>query len=237
MPRYDYVLFDADNTLFDFDLAERKALRRALEEHGYPFDDVTESLYLAINRALWHRFDLGTIGREELLRERFAVFSHVMGGQDDPLEFNRCYLDHLAEGNDLLPGAEELCAALAPCCTRAIVTNGVASAQRGRFSRSPLPPYFSGLFISEELGCQKPQARFFELVLRAMDIRSPERAVVVGDNLLSDIQGGINAGLDTVWYNPNRLPNATTIRPTWEVHDFDALRALLLGDPIIPETR
>lgn len=138
MPRYDYILFDADNTLFDFDLAERKALRRALEEHGYPFDDVTESLYLAINRALWHRFDLGTIGREELLRERFAVFSHVMGGQDDPLEFNRCYLDHLAEGNDLLPGAEELCAALAPCCTLAIVTNGVAVAQRGRFERSPL---------------------------------------------------------------------------------------------------
>ena len=70
-----------------------------------------------------------------------------------------------------------------------------------------------------------------------MDIRSPERAVVVGDNLLSDIQGGINAGLDTVWYNPNRLPNATTIRPTWEVHDFDALRSLLLGGRIIPETR
>ena len=91
------------------------------------------------------------------------------------------------------------------------------------------------IFCSPHNPCGRVWER--EEILRAMDIRSPERAVVVGDNLLSDIQGGINAGLDTVWYNPNRLPNAATIRPTWEVHDFDALRTLLLGGPIIPETR
>ena len=116
MPRYDYVLFDADNTLFDFDQAERRALQAALEAHGYPFNDLTEQLYLAVNRALWHRFDLGSIEKETLLRERFAVFSRVMGGQDDPEEFNRFYLDRLAEGSDLLPGAEDLCRALAPHC-------------------------------------------------------------------------------------------------------------------------
>ena len=93
MPRYDYILFDADNTLFDFDAAERQALQQALEAHGYPFDPWTEQLYLSVNRILWRRFDLGTIGKDELLRERFAVFSRVMGGQDDPDEFNRYYLD------------------------------------------------------------------------------------------------------------------------------------------------
>ena len=229
MPRYDYILFDADNTLFDFDAAERQALQQALEAHGYPFDPWTEQLYLSVNRILWRRFDLGTIGKDELLRERFAVFSRVMGGQDDPDEFNRYYLDRLAQGSQLLPGAEELCRALAPHCTLAIVTNGVSHAQRGRFSASPLPPLFSGLFISGELGYHKPQREFFDIVLREMDIRDPSRAVVVGDNLLSDIQGGVNAGLDTVWYNPHGLPNSTGLQPTFEAADYDALRSFLLS--------
>lgn len=228
MPRYDYVLFDADNTLFDFDLAERRALQAALEAHGYPFNDLTEQLYLSVNRALWHRFDLGTIDKYTLLRERFAVFSRVMGGEDDPEEFNRFYLDRLAEGSDLLPGAEALCRALAPHYTLAIVTNGVSHAQRGRFYASPLPPLFSGLYISGELGVSKPQKAFFDAVLQDLHIPSHARTVVVGDNLLSDIQGGINAGLDTIWYNPRKLPNPNGPFPTFEVSDFDALRTLLL---------
>lgn len=230
MPRYDYILFDADNTLFDFDQAEEQALQHAFEDHGYPFQALTQDLYLAINRVLWHRFDLGELSREELLRERFAVFSRVMGGNDDPEEFNRCYLNHLAEGAYLLPGAEELCAALSPHCTLAIVTNGVASAQRGRFFRSPLSPYFDNLFISEELGYQKPQPEFFQLVLQRLPIPDPTRAVMVGDNLFSDIQGGINAGIDTIWYNPTQMPNPTDILPTWEVSDFTTLHALLLSN-------
>lgn len=228
MPRYDYVLFDADNTLFDFDQAERRALQAALEAHGYPFNDLTEQLYLAVNRALWHRFDLGRIEKETLLRERFAVFSRVMGGQDDPEEFNRFYLDRLAEGSDLLPGAEDLCRALAPHCTLAIITNGVSRAQRGRFCASPLPPLFSGLYISGELGVSKPHKAFFDAVLQDLHIPSHAHTVVVGDNLFSDIQGGINAGLDTIWYNPQRLPNPDGPFPTFEVSDFDALRTLLL---------
>ena len=228
MPRYDYVLFDADNTLFDFDQAERRALQAALEAHGYPFNDLTEQLYLAVNRALWHRFDLGSIEKETLLRERFAVFSRVMGGQDDPEEFNRFYLDRLAEGSDLLPGAEDLCRALAPHCTLAIITNGVSRAQRGRFCASPLPPLFSGLYISGELGVSKPHKAFFDAVLQDLHIPSHAHTVVVGDNLFSDIQGGINAGLDTIWYTPRRLPNPDGPFPTFEVSDFDALRTLLL---------
>ena len=228
MPRYDYVLFDADNTLFDFDQAERRALQAALEAHGYPFNDLTEQLYLAVNRALWHRFDLGSIEKETLLRERFAVFSRVMGGQDDPEEFNRFYLDRLAEGSDLLPGAEDLCRALAPHCTLAIITNGVSRAQRGRFCASPLPPLFSGLYISGELGVSKPHKAVFDAVLQDLHIPSHAHTVVVGDNLFSDIQGGINAGLDTIWYNPRRLPNPDGPVPTFEVSDFDALRTLLL---------
>ncbi|BDF72795.1 noncanonical pyrimidine nucleotidase, YjjG family protein [Oscillospiraceae bacterium] len=229
MPRYDYVLFDADNTLFDFDLAERRALRRTLERHAIPATAGNEALYVEINAALWRRFDRGEVSREALVVERFARFLAAVGCPGDPAAVNLEYLTCLGEEGCLLPGAEELCRALAPVCTLAIVTNGVALAQRGRFSRSPLREVIPWLFISEEVGWQKPQPEFFEAVLSAMAIPDRRRAVVVGDNLISDVGGALGAGLDAVWYNPHRLPGDPAIRPTLEAADFDTLRAFLLA--------
>lgn len=229
MPRYDYLLFDADHTLFDFDRAEERALRRTLLDYGYPDSADVRSLYHLANRLLWHRFDLGEISREALAVERFAVLTRVLGGCHDPEALNRTYLEHLSEGSDLLPGAEELCRALAPHCTLAIVTNGMAAAQRGRFTRSPLSKLIPWLFISEEVGHQKPEAAFFQHVLSAMGISDLSRAVVIGDNLFSDIQGGQNAGLDTIWYHPSGNPAPTDgITPTYTVSSYEALQAYLL---------
>lgn len=231
MPRYDYVLFDADNTLFDFDAAERRALKRTLEERGYPFNAETEGCYQAINVDLWSRLDRGEVTREYLVVERFAAFTRAMGGAHDPAAFNRDYLNHLAEGADLLPGAEALCRALAPHCTLAIVTNGVAGAQRGRFGRSPLKELIPWLFISEEVGWSKPRVEFFDRVLHDMEIPDKRRAVVVGDNLISDIGGGNAAGLDTIWYNPGALPRESGGTPTWEARSFERVMQIILSPP------
>ena len=217
MPRYEVVLFDADPTLFDFDRAEREALRQTLEEAGLPADGETEAGFLSINRALWNRLDRGEVRREWLVVERFAAL-------------NRAYLDHLGEGSYLLPGAQALCRALAPRCTLAIVTNGVARAQRRRFEASPLNGLIPWLFISEELGASKPDSAFFAPVLRTLGNPDPRRVLMVGDNLLADIQGGIQAGLDTAWYNPGRLPGDPAIVPTWEVDGYAALQALILKE-------
>ena len=140
--RYDYLLFDADNTLFDFDRAEERALQATLEFFGYPLDSDTRELYRTINRVLWRRLDLGEISRETLVVERFALFDRAMGGGRDAAALNRFYLDRLSEGAELLPGAEALCRSLAPRASLALVTNGVARAQRGRLARSAL----AGLF-------------------------------------------------------------------------------------------
>lgn len=168
MPRYDYVLFDADNTLFDFDRAEAEALRTTLAEYGLPVTPETEETYLAVNRALWAQFDRGEVSREWLVVERFARLLRALGRSGDPAAMNHAYLTHLGEGAFLLPGAEELCRALAPCCTLAIVTNGVAMAQRARFEASPLRDVVPWLFISEEVGASKPDPAFFAPVLRAL---------------------------------------------------------------------
>ena len=233
--RYDYLLFDADNTLFDFDRAEERALRATLEFFGYPLDSDTRELYRTINRVLWRRLDLGEISRETLVVERFALFDRAMGGGRDAAALNRFYLDRLSEGAELLPGAEALCRSLAPRATLALVTNGVARAQRGRLARSTLNGLFPYVFISEEVGWQKPQREFFSHVCSAMAIRDRRRAVVIGDNLVSDVQGGLQSGLDAVWFNPNGLPNPTQVRPTWEARSFSALEDYLCGEAGVSE--
>lgn len=228
MPRYDYLLFDADHTLFDFDAAEEQALLSTLLDHGCPTDPHTLSFYHTVNRQLWHRFDLGEIDRDALAVERFSLLIRSFGGRQDPARMNRDYLAHLAEHGELFPGAEALCRELSAHCALAIVTNGMAAAQRGRFARSPLAPLIPWIFISEEVGHQKPEAAFFRHVLSAMGISDPSHAVVIGDNLHSDIQGGINAGLDTIWYHPQGGDHPSHIRPTHTVSSYEELRQYLL---------
>ncbi len=228
MKRYDFVLLDADNTLFDFDRAEHEALKKAMTERGYPFTPETEAVYLTINRALWAQFDRGEADQKWLTVERFRRLDATLGGQNDPEAFNQDYLTYLGEGAFLLPGAEAFCQTLyEEGCTLALATNGVARVQHARMEASPLAPYFPHLFISEELGAQKPQPAFFQPMLAALGVPDKARCLMVGDNLNSDIKGGVDAGLDTAWFNPHGLPNATHIRPTYTVAGYDQLLSVI----------
>lgn len=229
MKRYDFVLFDADNTLFDFDRAEHEALRLALEAFSIPCTPETEARYVSINSGLWAMLDRGEATREWLVVERFARLTRELGVEADPQALNRTYLDKLGEQPFLLPGAEEVCRALGQHCTLAILTNGVARAQRGRFDRSPLAGLIPHLFISEEVGASKPSPAFFRPVLDALGVTNPRRALMVGDNLTTDIGGAAALGLDTAWYNPRRLPHTGTICPTWEIARLAELPPLALG--------
>lgn len=228
MTRYDFLLFDADNTLFDFDRAERRALGLTLERFGFPPGEDTRRLYLTINRELWAQFDRGEIARERLVVERFSALSAAVGVVCDSAQVNRFYLERLGEGSDLLPGAEALCRALAGRYTLAIVTNGVASAQRGRFFGSPLPPLIPHLFISEEVGYSKPQREFFDAVLHSLGVTDQSRVLVLGDNLHADILGAANAGLDAVWYNPDAKPALPGLSPVLEARSFEDIARFLL---------
>ncbi len=226
---YNTVILDADNTLFDFDRAEHEALRQVMTAHGYPFTPETEALYLSFNRELWTRFDQGRVTQAWLTVERFRRLNAALGGSCDPEAMNAEYLTRLGEGAYLLPGAEAFCRTLSQAgVVLAIATNGVARVQRARLSASPLAPYFPHLFISEELGAQKPLPAFFTPMLNALKVTDRGRCLMVGDNLLSDIKGGQDAGLDTAWYNPHHRPNPTSIVPTYTVENFDSLLPLIL---------
>ncbi|MPM05230.1 putative HAD-hydrolase YfnB [bioreactor metagenome] len=227
--RYEFVLFDADNTLFDFDLAEHKAFYKTMKEYGIACSEQTETLYRSLNQELWTAFNKGMgLPQEKLVIKRFSLLLEALKTEGDPAELNRAYLANLGAQAILLPGALELCRRVSPFCTLAIVTNGVPSVQHGRFDGCPLASYFTRLFISGEMGCQKPQRAFFDRVCEELGIHDRRRAVVVGDNLSSDIMGGINAGIDTIWYNPFGSANDPEIWPTWEAHSYEAVEAILL---------
>ena len=229
MRRFDFILLDADNTLFDFDLAEHQALRSAMTAHGLPFTPETEGLYLSINRSLWAAFDRGEVEQDWLTVERFRRLNAALGGKSDPVRLNEDYLTALGRCNHLLPGALELCRELAQAgCVLAVATNGVARVQRARMEASPLTAYIPHLFISQELGARKPQTAFFDPILKQLGVIDKSRCLMVGDSLTSDILGGQNAGLPTAWYDPRGKENKTAILPTCRVADHSELKEWIL---------
>ena len=229
MPHYDYILMDVDNTLLDFDGAEDEALRETLAFYGYSITEETLRAYHRVNRGLWDAFERGEITQDDILSRRFLGFMDAMGGAHDPVGMNRAYMDRLARKGSLIPGAEAFCHSLAPHCTLAIVTNGISAVQRGRLEACCLPSLFREIFISAELGYQKPQRGFFDKVFQTLGIVDRKRVVIFGDSLSSDIQGGILAGIDTMWYNPKGLA-CGSICPTFEVSNYEKARSLILGE-------
>lgn len=229
MARYDTVLLDADMTIFDFERSERESLRRTLRLHGLPCTDQVEATYLKINRALWDAFARGEVDQDFLVVERFAALGRVYDMDWDAAKVNRDYLNGLGQEAHLLPGAMEFCQTLADMgFTLAIATNGMPVAQRGRYTRTGIDRVIPHIFISMELGVQKPMPAFFEKVCQVLGVTDRSRVVMIGDSLSSDILGGNRAGIDTVWYNPGGTPLTGSARPTYTVRCYEEILALLI---------
>lgn len=224
--KYPYLLFDADNTLFDFDGAERAAHLALCETFGLAFSEEGYRLYHRCNAELWRDFDQGRCTKEFLLVERFRRYLALTGERADPEALNREHLYRLGENASLLPGAAELCRDLAGSHRLYLITNAVESVQRARFARSAIRPYFQDVFISETIGCGKPSAAFFAHVFRAVPGLTRENGLVVGDSLSSDIQGANNAGLPCCWLNPAGLPRPEGLRIDYEIRSLEELRPI-----------
>ena len=226
---YRIALFDADNTLLDFTRAEHEALCSCLARRGIPYSEKTLQLYSSINDGHWKCLERGETTRERLKVERFTDFFHAIGHDGDPSIMAHDYETTLSRQTFLLDGALELIKDLYGKCRLFIVTNGLISVQKSRFGSCALSPYFEKCFISEEMGCTKPEKIFFERVAENISGFLPSEAIVIGDSLSSDIQGGINAGLDTCWYNPNRKTPPPDMAITHCVHSLSDIKNILLS--------
>ncbi len=227
--KYQTILFDADMTLFDFKASEAQCLELTLQENGFPHSAEVLALYSHINDGYWKRFERGEIDRASLLTARFDDLFRELGIYADSIEFNRQYLENMGSSCLLLDGAEDLCRELCKDHHLYIITNGNSRNQRRRFEKSGLMTYFEGYFISEEIGCQKPQTAFFDYVRKHIPNWDASRTLVVGDSLSSDIQGAISYGLDSCWFNPERLLYTLSQPCSYEIHSLNELNTILFS--------
>lgn len=210
MQKYDILLFDADNTLLDFTKSEFYAFRIMSETCGLPYSADLYNLYSQINDSLWKKLERKEITLNELKTERFRLLLLQSGRKctkEDVLLLCRTYMEALGQQSFLIEGAEETVRALSLSYDLCLVTNGIASIQNARIENSKLKPYFSHIFISEEIGAAKPEPAFFESVMHTLHYPPKEKVLVIGDSLTSDCDGAINFGLDVCRYNPNSLPD------------------------------
>ena len=230
MAKYYCVLFDADNTLLDFDAAENKALAETLVNYGIEPDAETVQTYRTINEELWRQLEKGQIRREKLFSERFSRFLKAIDAAGDGVEMNRFYLEQLSTHPDLMsPEVLDVLRELSEVATLAIVSNGAQKVQTRRLAESGVMNFMEDVFISEKMGCEKPNARIFDAALRALGVENREHVLMVGDSLSSDVQGGVNAGLDTCWYNPNHAENPGKVVPTYEISSLEELSPLVMA--------
>ena len=221
------VLFDLDDTLLDFKRAEAEAIRHTLKEIGIDPTDETVALYSRINRSCWAKLETGEYTREEVLHNRFDMLFEALGVSGDAHATQKLYEYRLSLGAYYLEGAEELLDSIHGKYRLYLATNGIVNVQTRRLRDSGIEKYFDDIFVSERIGYNKPDKRFFDYAFERIPDFKHEETVMVGDLLTSDIKGGINAGIKTVHFNPKGLKNDTGITPDYEIGTLAELVELL----------
>lgn len=224
--RYRYLLLDNDNTLMDFNAAEASALTDTLLHRGLPADAATVHTYHEINDAQWKALERGETTQAALKVERFRQLLSALGRTEpDAADLAAEYERNLGTHAELLPGAAEFLHALHGRMKIALVSNGVSSIQRGRLAKCPLTPLFDAILISEEVGAAKPDPRMLTLALQRLGCTDKREAVMMGDSLTADIRAAVNAGIDSIHFNPRGILSEL---PTYSVPTHrDALNILL----------
>ncbi|MBM6616025.1 YjjG family noncanonical pyrimidine nucleotidase [Desemzia sp. RIT804] len=226
MKKYTHLIFDLDNTLLDFNDTEEQALKSVFKAYEIPETLESFSKYKEINKSLWTSLENGTINRDDIFTNRFMLFFKEYGLNVDGQKAEKLYRGFLNDGCKTIENAETLLSQLKKKEYRIYAgTNGMGITQRKRLTHSNLLPYFDGIFISEEIGFEKPDLNFFETIFDTLDITDRDTFLMIGDSLSSDILGAQNARIDSVLFSPDINLNLSSA--TYEVNDLLQIYSLL----------
>lgn len=234
MSRYKNILFDLDNTLLDFNMAERIALIKTLEEMGVEHGEAVVKRYSELNKQQWQLLELGKLTRKEVKIRRFKLLFEELSKALKAEDAAKIYENNLAIGHYFIKDA----IALLETIRRSgkyrmyLVTNGTKKVQESRIASAGISKYFDGIFISEVMGYNKPSKEYFDKCFEQIGDINIEETVIIGDSLSSDILGGINAGISTIWFNPAHEENNGNIKPDIEI-DSLCKAAELLGEKVV----
>ena len=223
----EFLLLDLDDTILDFHIAEHIALSKTLRTLGLEPTEEVLARYSLINKDHWERLERKELTRPQVLLGRFETLFREYGIEVDPAECARAYEENLSIGHYFLPGAEEAVDALHRKYRLFLTSNGTASVQKGRMTSANLYRFFEKVFVSQEIGHNKPAKAYFDACFEQIPDFDPAKAMIVGDSLSSDIQGGINAGIKTCWVNPAHAAPKSGIKPDYEIEALHQLEALL----------
>lgn len=225
---YRFLLFDLDHTLLDFETAEGKALDQLFAEQTLVPAQQLKDYYIPMNQQLWRDLEDKKISKQELVETRFARAFAYFGYQVDGLQLAENYQDFLGQHGDTYDGADQLLQGLTSRGYQLYAaTNGIATIQKNRLADSGLVSYFQEIFISEEVGYQKPDRQFYSSIANQINHFDTKQALMIGDSLTADIKGGNNAGIDTLWYNPTGKQASPDVRVTYEAKNYRGILRLL----------
>ncbi|PSW62880.1 dUMP phosphatase [Photobacterium kishitanii] len=223
--KYQWILFDADETLFHFDAF--RGLQLMFSRHNIVFSNRDFEQYEAINKPLWVDYQNGIISATELQNIRFETWAAALSLSTEQL--NTDFLMAMADICTPLAGAKSMLEALSQHAKLGIITNGFTALQDIRLERTGFADFFDVLIISEQVGVAKPDVKIFDYACQQMNITQRQQVLMVGDNPHSDILGGINAGMDTCWLNSDQKPQPKGITPTYTIASLAELQTILLA--------
>lgn len=229
MNKYTHLLFDLDNTIFDFTGASHLAFSALLDY--FNIDEAADhyDIYKRINRDVWSELEAGKITQFELREKRFRIFFNTIGESIEGHRANSIYLSELVEHSELLNGARELLIELKQKYVLFAITNGLKEVQRPRMAKTDTLGFFEHIVVSDEIGFTKPHKSFFDVAYDPIkNVVSKDKILVIGDSLASDIRGGNDYGFDTCHYNPRAYPYIMGIEPTFTINSFQDLKNRLL---------
>lgn len=222
----EFLLIDLDDTILDFKKAEHIAVKKTLADFGVEPTDAVCRRYSVINQQHWEAMERKEMTRQQVLEGRFAMLFQELGVAVDAAECSRCYTQNLSIGHYFLPGAREAVEQLSKNYKLYMTSNGTTWVQRSRLESADIQKFFHDIFISQEIGFNKPAVEYFEGCFARIPGFDPKKAMIVGDSLSSDIKGGKNAGIATCWVNPGHKP-AGEIQPDYQIESLAQLEALL----------
>ena len=224
---FEFLFLDLDDTILDFQKAEHVALSKTLRGFGLEPTEMVLKRYNLINKAHWEALERKELTREQVLLGRFQVLFEEMGISAEPVKVARAYEHNLSIGHWFLPGAEEAVARLSRKYKLYLTSNGTASVQKGRMTSANLYRFFENVFVSQEIGVNKPAVEYFEKCFAQIPGFDKTKAIIVGDSLTSAILGGQNAGIATCWVNPHHKQGRPDIRVDYEIEALSQLEDLL----------
>ena len=224
---YEILFLDLDDTILDFHKAERVAISKTIRDFGVEPTEEILARYHIINKWHWEQLELGTMTRVQVLKNRFAVLFRELGVTADKTACARVYERNLSIGHYFLPGAEEAVASLSKKYRLFLASNGTTSVQMDRIASANLERFFEKIFISQQMGHNKPSKAYFDACFAQISNFDRSKTLIVGDSLTSDIRGGNNAGIATCWVNSQGLTCREDVRVDYEIAALSQLEALL----------